>query len=91
MGRSTAVCDDSLWSANMDGSKIQNLINRQSAYSKQIAVIDSRHQILSCDLVGTIVDRCDYESSNHEVVLQRIVISDHVVRTNEALECWNRY
>ena len=72
MGRSTAACDGSVWSANMDGSEIRCLVPRGQVHTpKQIAALDWRNQVYFCDREGTSLHRCNYDGSNHEIILQR--------------------
>lgn len=72
MGRSTTSCDGTVWSANMDGSEVRCLIPRGRVHTpKQIAAIDSREQLFFCDREGSSVHRCNYDGSNHIVLVQR--------------------
>jgi DNA-binding beta-propeller fold protein YncE len=74
MGRSTAACDGSLWSANFDGSDVTCVIPIGQVHTpKQIAVVESRKQVYFCDREGTSVHRCDYDGSNHVILVQRRV------------------
>ncbi|KAJ5577411.1 Dehydrogenase multihelical [Penicillium hispanicum] len=72
MGRSTAACDGSVWSANMDGSTIRCLVPPGKTHTpKQIAALDWRQQVYFCDREGTSVHRCNYDGTGHEVLVQR--------------------
>ncbi|KXG51094.1 Dehydrogenase, multihelical [Penicillium griseofulvum] len=74
MGRSTAACDGSLWSANFDGSDVTCVIPIGQVHTpKQIAVVESRQQVYFCDREGTSVHRCDFDGSNHVILVQRRV------------------
>lgn len=72
MGRSTTSCDGTVWSANLDGSEVRCLIPRGHVRTpKQIATIDSREQLFFCDREGSSVHRCNYDGSNHVILVQR--------------------
>ncbi|KAJ5506200.1 Dehydrogenase multihelical [Penicillium expansum] len=72
MGRSTAACDGSVWSVDMEGGDMTCLIPVGQVHTpKQLAVIESRKQIYFCDREGTSVHRCDYDGSNHIILVQR--------------------
>jgi DNA-binding beta-propeller fold protein YncE len=74
MGRSTASCDGSVWSADLDGGDVKCLVPAGDVHTpKQIVAIESRKQIYFCDREGTGVHRCDYDGSNHVVLVQRRV------------------
>lgn len=72
MGRSTAACNGSVWSANLDGSQMRCLVPPGRVHTpKQIAAIDSREQVFFCDREGASVHRCNYDGSEHVVLMQR--------------------
>ncbi|OQE43421.1 hypothetical protein PENCOP_c003G04467 [Penicillium coprophilum] len=72
MGRSTAGCDGSVWSADLEGGDVTCLIPAGQVHTpKQLAVVESRKQIYFCDREGTGVHRCDFDGSNHVVLVQR--------------------
>ncbi|KAJ5174035.1 Dehydrogenase multihelical [Penicillium coprophilum] len=72
MGRSTAGCDGSVWSADLEGGDVTCLIPTGQVHTpKQLAVVESRKQIYFCDREGTGVHRCDFDGSNHVVLVQR--------------------
>ena len=72
MGRSTAACDGSVWSANMDGSSVRCVVPQGQVHTpKQIAAIESRKQVYFADREGTSLHRCGYDGSNHEILVQR--------------------
>lgn len=74
MGRSTAACDGSVWSASMDGGDIACLVPVGEVHTpKQLAVNELRKQIYFCDREGTSVHRCDYDGNNHVILVQRRV------------------
>ncbi|KAF7717740.1 Uncharacterized protein PECH_007689 [Penicillium ucsense] len=74
MGRSTAACDGSVWTADMDGSRIRCLIPKGHVHTpKQISVLDSRKQIYFCDREGTSIHRVNYDGTQHEIIVQRHV------------------
>lgn len=71
MGRSPAASDGSVWSANLDGSEVRCLIPRGQVHTpKQIVAIDSRHQLFFSDREGASVHRCNYDGTNHVVVVR---------------------
>lgn len=72
MGRSTAACDGSVWSANLDGSDMRCLIPKGKVHTpKQIAAIESRENLFFCDREGSSVHRCNYDGTGHEIIVQR--------------------
>lgn len=75
MGRSTAACDGSVWSANMDGSKIRCILPSGEVHTpKQIATNEARKQVYFCDREGTSVHRCSYDGRDHEILVQRKIV-----------------
>lgn len=88
MGRSTASCDGSVWSTNLDGSKTRCLIAPGKVHTpKQIAAIESREQVYFCDREGTSVHRCNYDGSGHEIVVQRHVDPGATLLDNMRMWC----
>ncbi|KAJ5545274.1 Dehydrogenase multihelical [Penicillium sp. DV-2018c] len=80
MGRSTAGCDGSVWSADLAGGYVKCLVPVGKVHTpKQLVAIESRKQIYFCDREGTGVHRCDYDGSNHVVLVQRPVDSGMTV------------
>lgn len=76
MGHSTAACDGSVWSADLDGSNVKCIIPVGEVHTpKQLVAIDSRKQIYFCDREGTSIHRCDYDGTNHVVLVQRRIDS----------------
>ncbi|KUM56747.1 hypothetical protein ACN42_g10449 [Penicillium freii] len=74
MGRNAAACDGSVWSADFDGGDITCLVSVGVVHTpKQLAVIESRKEIYFCDREGTSVHRCDFDGSNHVILVQRRV------------------
>ncbi|KAJ5590015.1 Dehydrogenase multihelical [Penicillium hetheringtonii] len=74
MGRSTAVCDGSVWSANLDGSDVRCLVPQGKVHTpKQIAALESRQEVYFADREGTSVHRCKFDGSNHEILVKRNV------------------
>lgn len=72
MGRSTASCDGSVWSANLDGSDVKCLVPQGKVHTpKQIAALESRQEIYFSDREGTSIHRCKFDGSKHEILLQR--------------------
>ncbi|KAJ5261009.1 Dehydrogenase multihelical [Penicillium angulare] len=88
MGRSTAACDGSVWATNLDGSKTGCLIPPGKVHTpKQIAVVESREQVYFCDREGTSVHCCNYDGSNHHVLVQRHVDQDTTLLDQMILWC----
>lgn len=72
MGRSTAGCDGSVWSADLDGKDVKCLVPAGKVHTpKQLSAIEARKQIYFCDREGTSIHRCDYDGSNHVILVQR--------------------
>lgn len=87
MGHSTAACDGSVWTANLDGSEIRCLIPEGKVHTpKQIAVVDSRKQMYFCDREGTSVHRFNFDGSNHQIMVQRCVTAD--MKLGEQMRMW---
>jgi hypothetical protein len=87
MGRSTAACDGSVWTANMDGSQIRCLIPKGQVHTpKQIGVIDGRKEVYFCDREGTSVHHVKYDGSNHEIIVQRHATRD--MKLSEQMRLW---
>ncbi|KAJ5757140.1 Dehydrogenase multihelical [Penicillium nucicola] len=76
MGRSTASHDGSVWSANLNGGDVKCMVPVGKVHTpKQLVAVESRRQIYFCDREGTSIHRCDYDGSNHVILLQRRVDS----------------
>ena len=74
MGKSTSSCDGSVWSATMDGKDVKCLIQPGKVHTpKQLVLHDARQQVYFCDREGTSIHRCNYDGTNHEVLLQHHV------------------
>ncbi|KAJ5920636.1 hypothetical protein N7516_011494 [Penicillium verrucosum] len=74
MGRNPAACDGSVWSADLDGADITCVVPVGGVHTpKQLAVIESQKHIYFCDREGISVHRCDYDGSNHVILVQRRV------------------
>ncbi|KAJ5432323.1 3-hydroxyacyl-CoA dehydrogenase-like protein LAM1 [Penicillium daleae] len=87
MGRSTAACDGSVWTANMDGSQVRCVIPKGKVHTpKQISVRDARKQLYICDREGTSIHRVCYDGSNHEIVMQRRATAD--MKLGEQMRLW---
>ncbi|KAJ5762170.1 Dehydrogenase multihelical [Penicillium nucicola] len=77
MGRSTAACDGSVWSADMDGSEVKCLVPIGKVHTpKQIAALESQNQVYFGDREGMSVHRCGYDGSDHKILIQRRVPPD---------------
>ncbi|CAG7998345.1 unnamed protein product [Penicillium salamii] len=88
MGRSTAACDGSVWSADMDGGHVRCLISIGDVHTpKQISAVESRKQLYFCDREGTSVHRCGYDGSNHEIMVQRRIDPNSTLLEQMTLWC----
>ncbi|KAJ5375284.1 Dehydrogenase multihelical [Penicillium concentricum] len=88
MGRSTAGCDGSVWSADLEGGDVTCLIPVGQVHTpKQLAVVESRKQIYFCDREGISVHRCDYDGSNHVILVQRQVVPGSSLLEQMTLWC----
>lgn len=87
MGRSTAACDGSVWTADMDGSQIRCLIPKGQVHTpKQISVLDSRKQVYFCDREGTSIHRVAFDGTQHEILMQRRTTLD--IQLSEKMRSW---
>lgn len=88
MGRSTAACDGSVWSANLDGSDVRCLVPQGKVHTpKQIAALESRQEVYFTDREGTSVHRCKFDGSNHEILVKRNVDKNTTLLDQMRLWC----
>jgi 3-hydroxyacyl-CoA dehydrogenase len=71
MGKSPSVNNGSIMSSNLDGSNLQTLIPEGKVHTpKQIKIDHENNKLYFCDREGLRVHRCDFDGSNHEIILQ---------------------
>ncbi|KAJ5350903.1 Dehydrogenase multihelical [Penicillium brevicompactum] len=88
MGRSTASVDGSVWSSDMEGGHVRCLVAIGDVHTpKQIAAVESRKQLYFCDREGTSVHRCNYDGSNHEIIVQRRIDPESTLLDQMTLWC----
>ncbi|KAF2205768.1 hypothetical protein GQ43DRAFT_452935 [Delitschia confertaspora ATCC 74209] len=72
MGKHTSTYDGSVSSAKLDGSDVQTLVPEGQVHTpKQLVVDDSAKKVYFCDREGLSIHRCDFDGSNHEVLVKR--------------------
>lgn len=72
MGKATSTFDGSVSSSALDGSDIQTVIPSGGVHTpKQLVIDDAAQKIYFCDREGMSVHRCDFDGSNHEVLVRR--------------------
>ncbi|KAJ6035396.1 hypothetical protein N7460_009571 [Penicillium canescens] len=71
MGRATSTHDGSVHSAKLDGTGIQTLLPSGTVHTpKQLVVDDVSHKIYFCDREGMGVHRCNFDGSQHEILIK---------------------
>lgn len=71
MGRTTSTHDGSVHSANLDGSDVQTILSPGIVHTpKQLVVDDASQRVYFCDREGMGVHRCNFDGSNHQVLVQ---------------------
>ncbi|PYI36188.1 hypothetical protein BP00DRAFT_474920 [Aspergillus indologenus CBS 114.80] len=71
MGAATATRDGSVHSAHADGSAIRTLIPTGTVHTpKQLTLDEAARKLYFCDREGMGVHRCNYDGSDHEVLVQ---------------------
>jgi DNA-binding beta-propeller fold protein YncE len=71
MGKSPSENNGSVMAANLDGSHVQTIIQEGQVHTpKQIKIDHDNKKLYFCDREGLRIHRCDFDGSNHEVVLQ---------------------
>ncbi|CEN59308.1 hypothetical protein ASPCAL01760 [Aspergillus calidoustus] len=71
MGRATSTHDGSVHSAKLDGSDVQTLLSSGSVHTpKQLVVDDRAEKVYFCDREGMSVHRCNFDGSQHEILVQ---------------------
>lgn len=63
--------DGSVYSANLDGTDVRPVLQPGAANTpKQIVIAHDSAKLYFCDREGLRVHRCDFDGSNHEVIVQ---------------------
>lgn len=71
MGASPEKNNGSVMSANLDGTNIQAIIPEGQIHTpKQLKIDHENKKLYICDREGLRVHRCDFDGSNHEIIVQ---------------------
>jgi 3-hydroxyacyl-CoA dehydrogenase len=71
MGPSPSKNNGSVVSSNLDGSNVQTIIPEGKVHTpKQIKIDHENQKLYFCDREGLRIHRCDFDGSNHEIILQ---------------------
>lgn len=71
MGKSPSENNGSVMAANLDGSNVRTIIPEGKVHTpKQIKVDHDNKKLYFCDREGLRIHRCDFDGSNHEIILQ---------------------
>ncbi|KAL4934224.1 3-hydroxyacyl-CoA dehydrogenase [Aspergillus undulatus] len=71
MGRATSTHDGSVHSAKLDGTDIQTIMPPGTVHTpKQLVVDDDAGKVYFCDREGMSVYRCNFDGSQHEILIQ---------------------
>lgn len=71
MGKSPSVNNGSIMSSNLDGSNLQTIIPEGKVHTpKQIKIDHENSKLYFCDREGLRIHRCDFDGSNHEIILK---------------------
>ncbi|ODM22511.1 hypothetical protein SI65_00099 [Aspergillus cristatus] len=88
MGRATSTHDGSVHSANLDGSDVQTIIPFGAVHTpKQLVVDDANQHVYFCDREGMGVHRCNYDGSDHCILVQTGSPSDPTERGDMTRWC----
>ncbi|PSK43023.1 hypothetical protein B9Z65_6977 [Elsinoe australis] len=88
MGATPAGNNGSVMSANLDGSNVQPVINVGDIHTpKQIKIDHKANKLYICDREGLRVHRCDFDGSNHEVIVQTGNADDPADGTDQTKWC----
>jgi 3-hydroxyacyl-CoA dehydrogenase/DNA-binding beta-propeller fold protein YncE len=86
MGKSPSGNNGSVMSANLDGSNVQTIIPEGQVHTpKQIKIDHSNKKLYFCDREGLRIHRCDFDGSNHEIIVQT---GDHETADTEDQTKW---
>ncbi|KAF3034390.1 hypothetical protein E8E12_003187 [Didymella heteroderae] len=71
MGSSPSANNGSVMSSSLDGSNVQTIIPKGQVHTpKQIKINHQNQKLYFCDRKGLRVHRCDFDGSNHKIILQ---------------------
>lgn len=71
MGGSTSANDGSVMSAKLDGSDVNIMIKEGDVHTpKQLVLDEENKKVYFCDREGMRVHRCEYDGSNHVILVQ---------------------
>lgn len=77
MGASTATHDGSVHAANPDGSDVRTVIPTGAVHTpKQLIVDDKTQRLYFCDREGMAVHRCNFDGSDHVILVQTGDLND---------------
>jgi 3-hydroxyacyl-CoA dehydrogenase len=86
MGKSPSGNNGSVMSANLDGSNVQTIIPEGQVHTpKQIKIDHDNKKLYFCDREGLRIHRCDFDGSNHEIIVQT---GDHETADTEDQTKW---
>jgi 3-hydroxyacyl-CoA dehydrogenase len=86
MGKSPSGNNGSVMSANLDGSNVQTIIPEGHVHTpKQIKIDHDSKKLYFCDREGLRIHRCDFDGSNHEIIVQT---GDHETADTEDQTKW---
>jgi len=71
MGKSPFENNGSIMAANLDGTNAQTIIPEGQVHTpKQIKIDHDNKKLYFCDREGLRIHRCDFDGSNHEIIIQ---------------------
>jgi sugar lactone lactonase YvrE len=71
MGASPSANDGSVMSSNLDGSDVRTIVPEGAVHTpKQLKIDHDNQKLYFCDREGLRIHRCDFDGSNHEIILQ---------------------
>jgi len=77
MGASTATHDGSVQAANLDGSNVRTVVPAGVVHTpKQLIVDDKTQRLYFCDREGMAVHRCNFDGSDHVILVQTGDLND---------------
>jgi 3-hydroxyacyl-CoA dehydrogenase/sugar lactone lactonase YvrE len=71
MGASPSANNGSVMSSNLDGSDVRTIVPEGAVHTpKQLKIDHDNQKLYFCDREGLRIHRCDFDGSNHEIILQ---------------------
>jgi 3-hydroxyacyl-CoA dehydrogenase len=71
MGKSPSGNNGSVMSANLDGTNVETIVPEGEVHTpKQIKIDHNNKKLYFCDREGMRIHRCDFDGSNHDIILQ---------------------